>query len=82
MGSSKTRQSTITHSTIQEPYMSVKPPKYQYNSLLDIDEETLDYLSFVIPGGDVYKTPIDDVNTFLNELDTLYEELEQQKEVA
>jgi hypothetical protein len=62
--------------------MSVKPPKYQYNSLLDIDEETLDYLSFVIPGGDVYKTPIDDVNTFLNELDTLYEELEQQKEVA
>jgi len=62
--------------------MSVKPPKYQYNSLLDIDEETLDYLSFVIPGGDVYKTPIDDVNTFLNELDTLYEELEKQKEVA
>ncbi len=62
--------------------MSVKPPKYQYNSLLDIDEETLDYLSFVIPGGDVYKTPIDDVNTFLNELDILYEELEQQKEVA
>ena len=62
--------------------MSVKPPKYQYNSLLDIDEETLDYLSFVIPGGDVYKTPIDDVNTFLNELDTLYEELEQQKVVA
>jgi len=62
--------------------MSVNSPKYQYNSLLDIDEETLDYLSFVIPGGDVYKTPIDDVNTFLNELDTLYEELEQQKEVA
>lgn len=62
--------------------MSIKPPKYQYNSLLDIDEETLDYLSFVIPGGDVYKTPIDDVNTFLNELDTLYEEMDRQKEVA
>ena len=62
--------------------MSNSSTKYQYNSLLDIDEETLDYLSFVIPGGDVYKTPIDDVNTFLNELDTLYEELEQQKEVA
>jgi len=49
---------------------------------LDIDEETLDYLSFVIPGGDVYKTPIDDVNTFLNELDTLYEELEREKQIA
>ena len=62
--------------------MSVNSPKYQYNSLLDIDEETLDYLSFVIPGGDVYKTPIDDVNTFLNELDTLYEELEREKQIA
>ena len=62
--------------------MSVNSPKYQYNSLLDIDEETLDYLSFVIPGGDVYKTPIDDVNTFLNELDTLYEEFEREKQIA
>ena len=49
---------------------------------MDIDEETLDYLSFVIPGGDVHKTPIDDVNTFLNELDTLYEELEREKQIA
>ena len=62
--------------------MSNSSTKYQYNSLLDIDEETLDYLSFVIPGGDVYKTPIDDVNTFLNELDTLYEELEIEKQIA
>ena len=53
--------------------MSNSSTKYQYNSLLDIDDETLDYLSFVIPGWDVHKTPIDDVNTFLNELDTLYE---------
>ncbi len=62
--------------------MNVNSPKYQYNSLLDIDEETLDYLSFVLPGGDVYKTAIDDVNTFLNKLDTLYEEMEREKQVA
>ena len=36
--------------------MSATSPKYQYSSLLDIDEETLDYLDFVIPGGNVYNT--------------------------
>lgn len=62
--------------------MSATSPKYQYSSLLDIDEETLDYLDFVIPGGNVYNTPIDDVNVFLNRLDNLYAEMEKEKEVA
>ena len=45
--------------------MSIVTPKYKYNSLIDIDSETLDYLNFVIPGGNLYATSIDDVNSII-----------------
>lgn len=53
--------------------------KYRYLSLSDIDDQTFDYLSFVIPGN-IYQTPIEDVNNFLNELESFYEEMEQEKD--
>lgn len=53
--------------------------KYRYLSLSDIDDQTFDYLSFVIPGN-IYHTPIEDVNNFLNELESFYEEMEQEKD--
>ena len=53
--------------------------RYQYCSLNEIDDQTFDYLRFVIPGN-IYQTPIEDVNNFLNELEAYYEEFEQQKE--
>ena len=62
--------------------MSIVTPKYKYNSLIDIDSETLDYLNFVIPGGNLYATSIDDVNTFLNNLDDVYAEFEREKRIA
>ena len=55
--------------------------KYQYCSLSEIDSYTFDYLKFVIP-GDIYTTPIEDVNDFLNELEAFYEEMEKEREVA
>ncbi len=62
--------------------MSIVTPKYKYNSLIDIDSETLDYLNFVIPGGNLYATSIDDVKTFLNNLDDVYAEFEREKRIA
>lgn len=53
--------------------------KYKYCSLGEIDSQTFDYLKFVIPGN-IYETPITDINSFLNELESFYEEFDKEKD--
>ena len=40
-------------------------PTSGYLSVYDIDQETLDWLSHAMPGGNVYKQPIEEINRFL-----------------
>jgi hypothetical protein len=42
---------------------------------------TFDYVSFVLPSN-IYETPIEEVNEFLNGLEKFYAEIECEKEVA
>ena len=52
-----------------------------YLSIYDIDQETLDWLSHAMPGGNVYKQPIEEINRFLHKLEEVYTELDQEKEL-
>ena len=54
-------------------------PNLGYFSINDIDANMLEYLQYVMPGN-VYNTPIDEINEFVNKLEEIYSELDQEKE--
>lgn len=61
--------------------MSINSTKTrEYLSVNDIDSVTLDYLQYVMPVN-VYTAPIEDVNRFLNQLEAIYAELDENKEL-
>jgi hypothetical protein len=55
-------------------------PTSRYLSVYEIDAETLDWLSHAMPGN-VYQQPIEEINRFLNKLEQVYLELDQEKEL-
>ena len=55
-------------------------PTSGYLSVYDIDHETLDWLSHAMPGN-IYTQPIDEINRFLNKLEQVYLELDQEKDL-
>lgn len=60
---------------------TLKQPSIRYFSVYDIDSETLDWLNYCM-NGNVMKTPIEDINQFLNTVESVYDELDKEKEVA
>jgi len=54
---------------------------YNYQSISEIDPMTFDYVSFVLPSN-IYETPIEEVNEFLNGLEKFYAEIECEKETG
>ena len=56
-------------------------PTCRYLSVYDIDQETLDWLSHAMPGN-INQQPIEEINRFLNKLDEVYSELDQEKELV
>tara|TARA_B100000900_G_scaffold352004_1_gene319438 strand:+ start:194 stop:388 length:195 start_codon:yes stop_codon:yes gene_type:complete len=55
-------------------------PTCRYLSVYDIDQETLDWLSHTMPGN-IYSKPIEEINNFLNKLEQVYLELDQEKDL-
>ena len=60
---------------------TLKQPSIRYFSVYDIDSETLDWLNYCM-NGNVMKMPIEDINQFLNTVESVYDELDKEKEVA
>jgi hypothetical protein len=54
-------------------------PNNRYFSVYDIDSNTLDYLQYVMPGN-IYTKSIEEINEFVNKLEEIYSELDQEKE--
>jgi len=54
---------------------------YNYTSLQEIDTETLDYLTFVLPEP-INEMCIKDINSFLTHLESYYIELDMQLEIV
>lgn len=60
---------------------TLKQPSNRYFSVYDIDSDTLDWLNYCM-NGNVMKMPIEDINQFLNTVESVYDELDKEKEVA
>lgn len=56
-------------------------PRNRYFSVYDIDSDTLDWLNYCMQGN-VMQMPIEDINMFLNTVESVYDELDKEKEVA